>query len=208
MQEPERIWHYVAPSDLHGQGVFARYDIPAGTVIMEYKGKRISPEQADEQPSADPDNPYHTFFFALSSGDIIDGAQQGNEARWINHSCEPNCEGHENEAGDQVFIIAKRDISADEELLYDYALTIDEPITDELIANYTCWCGSPTCRGTMLDIDPEKSPAAAQSPEPPGNAPASVIARLRPYIRQEVRRQVRRQWRQKLRRLRHNRRNH
>src|SRR5690625_3341819 len=109
MQEPERIWHYVAPSDLHGQGVFARYDIPAGTVIMEYKGKRISPEQADEQPSADPDNPYHTFFFALSSGDIIDGAQQGNEARWINHSCEPNCEGHENEAGDQVFIIAKRD---------------------------------------------------------------------------------------------------
>src|SRR5690625_3223311 len=114
--EPEPIWHYVNPSDLHGQGVFARLYIPKGTTILEYKGKRITSEQADEQPSADPENPYHTFFFALSNGLIIDGAVNGNDARWINHSCDPNCEGHENETGDRAFIVAKRDIQPNEEL--------------------------------------------------------------------------------------------
>src|SRR5690625_4473286 len=82
-------WHLVADSELHGKGVFARRFIPKGTTILEYEGKRISSEEADAQPSADPDNPFHTFFFSLSNGMIIDGAQDGNDARWINHSCEP-----------------------------------------------------------------------------------------------------------------------
>jgi|GEM_PF-118895 len=221
----QTIWHYIQPSDLHGQGVFARRFIPQGTTIMEYKGKRISSDEADEQLSADPDNPYHTFFFALSTGEIIDGAQQGNDARWINHSCEPNCEGHENEAGDRVFIVAQRDIEADEELLYDYALTIDEPLTDELKQNYACWCGAPSCRGTMLALDGQDSPSemaheqawqaehadSAQhysghtAADGPSLTPAqaeliqSEIQRLRPFIRQEIRREVRRELRRDLR---------
>lgn len=198
----KKQWHYVADSELHGRGVFARCFIPKGTTIMEYEGKRISAQEADEQPSADPDNPYHTFFFSLSNGKIIDGAQQGNDARWINHSCEPNCEGHENDAGDRVFIVAKRDIEADEELLYDYALTIDEPITESLKQNYACWCGAPSCRGTMLALDDENSDK--QRPDSTIDATTwrfireqiqDEIQRLQPYLRREIKREVRRSMR-------------
>lgn len=196
-------WHYVAESELHGRGVFARRFIPKGSTIMEYEGKRISSDEADEQPSADPDNPYHTFFFSLSSGEIIDGAQQGNEARWINHSCEPNCEGHENDAGDRVFIVAKRDIEKDEELLYDYALTIDEPLTESLKQNYACWCGAPQCRGTMLAIDTDDAAEQEHHDTEPGTATQrwireqvqDEIQRLQPYLRREIHREVRRSMR-------------
>src|SRR3546814_10812513 len=65
-------------------------EIPAGTQIIEYKGKRITAEQADAKHPVNPDDPFHTFFFSLSSGKIIDGGDKGNDARWINHSCGPN----------------------------------------------------------------------------------------------------------------------
>jgi SET domain-containing protein len=78
----------------------------------------------------------------------------GNEARWINHSCDPNCETEEED--DRIFIDALRDIQPGEELFYDYALEIDEPITEESKRKYACYCGSSKCRGTMLDI-PSKS---------------------------------------------------
>lgn len=145
-------WHEVRRSDLHGQGVFARRPIPKGTYILEYEGVRITPEEADAQESADPNDPFHTFFFALSNGLIIDGGQQGNESRFINHCCEPNCEGHESDAGDKVFIVALRDIEEGEEILYDYALTIDEKLTKTLKQQYACWCGVESCRGTMLAV--------------------------------------------------------
>lgn len=145
-------WHKVQQSDLHGTGVFAACDIPKGTLIFEYIGTRISQEEADAQPSADPDNPFHTFFFSLSSGEIIDGGQGGNDARWINHSCEPNCEAQEDENGERVYIVALRDISEDEELLYDYGLVIDDVLTDTLKQQYLCLCKAPGCRGTMLAL--------------------------------------------------------
>lgn len=148
-------WHVVKPSTLHGTGVFAARDIPAGTTIFEYHGARISQEEADNMPSADPDDPFHTFFFSLSSGEIIDGAQGGNDARWINHSCEPNCEAQENDDGTRVYIVALQDIAAGEELLYDYGLVIDEEMSDELQQQYRCLCGAPSCRGTMLTLADE-----------------------------------------------------
>lgn len=157
-------WHMVKPSSLHGNGVFAARDIPAGTRILEYAGRRLSPEQADARHPVNPEEPFHTFFFAISSGKIIDGGQRGNDSRWINHCCEPNCEGHENTEGTRVFIVAMRDIAQGEELLYDYALVIDEEITPELQQNYRCLCGVPSCRGTMIAL-PEpvnKRDAAAQ----------------------------------------------
>ena len=73
-----------------------------------------------------------------------------NDARWINHSCDPNCEAIEED--DRIFIDALRDIQAGEELFYDYALEIDEPITEESKKKFACHCHSPNCRGTMLDI--------------------------------------------------------
>ena len=147
-----RVWHRVKKSPLHGRGVFARCNIPADTLIFEYEGKRITHEEADELESADPDNPYHTFFFAISAGLIIDGNQGGNDARWINHSCEPNCETEENEAGERVFVRTLRDVAEGEELTFDYALVIDERRTKKVQMRYACYCGAPTCRGTMLDM--------------------------------------------------------
>lgn len=143
-------WHRLGPSKLHGQGVFARRNIPAGTEILEYTGERITPEEADEKAGVHSDDPFHTFFFALSSGEVIDGNDNGNDARWINHHCEPNCEAQENETGDRVFVVALRDIQGGEELFFDYGLVIDEPFTEALQEQYRCLCGSSQCRGTML----------------------------------------------------------
>lgn len=152
-------WHYIKPSSLHGTGVFAARDIPAGTSIMEYQGRHITNEEADGMDPSDPNNPFHTFFFSLSCGKIIDGGDGGNESRFINHSCAPNCEGHENNAGTRVFIVALRDIAKDEELLYDYALVIDDELTPTLKKQYRCLCNAPTCRGTMLALpEPESAP--------------------------------------------------
>ncbi len=143
--------HYkVKHSAVHGNGVFAKRKIPAGARIIEYQGKRISDKQAEKRFGQDPDNPYHTFFFSLESGKLIDGGDEGNAARWINHSCEPNCEAQEEKG--RVFIHALRDIRRGEELNYDYGLVIDEKLTKALKKAYACRCGHPSCRGTMLAV--------------------------------------------------------
>ncbi len=146
----------VKQSPLHGKGVFARAFIAADTAIFEYTGERISAEEADEKAASHPDDPFHTFFFSLSCGFIIDGSVDGNDARWINHSCEPNCEAQENEAGTRVYVVALRDIHPGEELLFDYGLVIDEPMSDTLKQQYRCLCGTPSCRGTMLAVEEDE----------------------------------------------------
>lgn len=162
MTQPKPIWHLVKPSTLHGNGVYAARKIPAGTRIIEYTGKRITSEQADALHPVNPDDPFHTFFFSTTSGKIIDGGNHGNDARWINHSCEPNCEAEENEAGSRVYIVALRDIARGEELFYDYGLIMEERITPTLKRQYRCLCGKPGCRGTMLALPkPRRRKAAA-----------------------------------------------
>jgi hypothetical protein len=135
----------VRQSSVHGRGVYAAQFIPKGTRIIEYTGERTSWEAAPN----DEDDP-HTFNFGLDNGEVINPEIGGNDARWINHSCDPNCETAEED--DRIFIDSMRDIQAGEELFYDYALEIDEPITEESKKKYACHCGSSKCRGTMLDI--------------------------------------------------------
>jgi SET domain-containing protein len=135
-------------STIHGRGVFASRKIPAGTRIVEYTGERISEKQALKRSGLDPDNPFHTFFFSLESGKMIDGGDGGSDARWINHSCAPNCEAQEEKG--HVFIHALRDIKRGEELAYDYGLVIDEKMTKQLKQSYGCRCGAAECRKTML----------------------------------------------------------
>ena len=137
----------VRRSRIHGRGVFATGPIRKGTRIIEYTGQRIPwetvPDDSDGQC---------TYYFGLDNGkEVIDPAVDGNEARWINHSCEPNCEAIEN-SRDRVFIYALRKIEPGEELFYDYQLEIDEPITDETKGESKCFCGAAKCRGTMLDL--------------------------------------------------------
>ena len=130
--------------------MFATRTIRKGTVIIEYRGRRITWEAAIEQPDSDPSNPTHTFFFSLSDGRVIDAGRRGNAARWINHSCAPNCRTFEDDDG-RVFIEARRTIHAGDELAYDYRLQVDERITRKLRAEYACHCGAKRCRGTLLD---------------------------------------------------------
>ncbi|TCS32760.1 hypothetical protein EDC30_12032 [Paucimonas lemoignei] len=145
----------VRGSHIHGRGVFATRLIKAGTRIIEYKGERISEDEAQRRHGRDPDNPHHTFFFSLEDGRLIDGDAGGNNARWINHACEPNCEAREEDG--RVFIYALRDIQPEEELGYDYGLIIEERHTPTVKQNYACRCGAPTCRQTMLAPKRKKS---------------------------------------------------
>lgn len=149
----------VRTSRIHGRGVYAGRPLKKGERIIEYKGERITWREADRRPPSDPDDPNHTFFFALSDGrHVIDANVDGNAARWINHSCAPNCETSETDDG-RVFIEALRDIRPGEELFYDYGLIIDERITPRLKAQYRCLCGAPRCRGTMLELKKPRSKA-------------------------------------------------
>ncbi len=135
-------------SKVHGRGVFALQDIPKGEVIIEYTGEIITWKEAQRRPPHDPEQPNHTFFFHIDDKRVIDGGAGGNTARWINHSCDPNCEA--DEVGGRIFIKSVRKIRAGEELNYDYGLIIDERYTPKLKAEYPCWCGSKRCRGTLL----------------------------------------------------------
>ncbi len=145
---PRSRAYVVRDSPLHGRGVFATRDIAAGTRVIEYKGERISTATATERGSMDPANPYHTFFFSLDDGSLIDGGVNGNAARWINHCCEPNCEPKEIKG--RIFIDTLRDISSGEELHYDYRLALEGRHTAKLKQAYRCLCGTPDCRHTML----------------------------------------------------------
>jgi hypothetical protein len=135
-------------SGIHGRGVFALEDIAEGETLIEYVGEIISWKEALRRHPHDPKDPNHTFYFSLDDGRVIDALYGGNSSRWINHACKPNCEADEVEG--RVFIKARRDIRAGEELNYDYGLIIDEPYTKKLKADYPCWCGAKKCRGTLL----------------------------------------------------------
>ena len=135
-------------SGVHGKGVFAVQNIAKGQNIIEYVGEVISWTEAQRRHPHDPSDPNHTFYFHVDEKHVIDALYGGNSSRWINHSCNPNCEA--DEVDGRVFIKALRNIKAGEELNYDYGLMIDERYTPKLKAEYPCWCGAKTCRGTLL----------------------------------------------------------
>lgn len=135
-------------SSIHGKGVFAREFIPAGSRIVEYAGEKISEEEGDRRYPYDPDVPYHTFLFKLDDDLLVDGGSRGNVSRWINHSCDPNCESVIEDG--KIFVEAKRDIPEGTELTYDYHFVVPERHTPAVKKRYPCICGSDACRGTML----------------------------------------------------------
>ncbi len=147
---------YVARrSPIHGNGVFATAPIARGEEVIQYKGTLMSDAEAD-QMYGDGGESGHTFLFTLNEHYIIDANRKGNTARWINHSCEPNCRAvvEESASGDprrdRVLIEALRDIEPGEELTYDYGITLDVPHTARLKKLWKCLCGSPRCSGTLL----------------------------------------------------------
>jgi SET domain-containing protein len=148
-QAPRPRPYTVHRSPIHGRGVFATRTIRKGSTVIEYRGKRLAEDEVDWDPYADPDNPYHTFLFETADGTTIDAGIRGNAARWIIHSCAPNCMTYEDDDG-RIFIEAKRTIRAGEELTYDYRLNYEGRITKRVIDAYRCRCGAPRCRGSLL----------------------------------------------------------
>jgi uncharacterized protein len=153
-------WFTVRSSTIQGKGAFALRKIPEGTRIVEYVGQRITPEVAWERYDDDNMERHHTFLFTLDDETIIDAGVRGNNARFINHSCEPNCTAVIEDG--KIYIDALKDIPKGGELLYDYKLEREgryQKAWDEL---YACRCGAPTCRGTMLNRKPRRKKPAAK----------------------------------------------
>jgi SET domain-containing protein len=139
-------------SSIHGTGVYAIAPIKKGTRIIEYLGERISHDEADSRYELKGDDDGHTFLFIASNRTVIDAGVNGNDARFINHSCAPNCETVIENS--RVFIDAIRNIKPGEELGYDYQLTWESTDDPAELALYACRCGAKKCRGTMLDKEP------------------------------------------------------
>ena len=144
----------VRNSPIHGRGVVARIPIGAGERICEYVGERIDWPEALRRHPHDPSQPFHTFYFSVDDESVIDGNVGGNFSRFMNHSCEPNCEAEmierDGDRDTRIFILALRDIEPGEELVYNYGLSLDERYTPTLKKQFACHCGSANCRGTML----------------------------------------------------------
>ena len=135
-------------SEIQGTGAFATRTIRKGTRIIEYLGQRISWRTADKRYDDEKMNRHHTFLFTVDDKTCIDAAVNGNDARFLNHSCDPNCEavierGH-------IWIEAVRNIPAGTELLYDYQYEDDPDYTEEDLRFYVCRCGAASCRGTIV----------------------------------------------------------
>ena len=151
----------VRHSTIHGYGVFALRRIRKGTTVTEYLGDRVSHEEADARYEDKDPKDNHTFLFTVDSRTVIDGGVGGNDARFINHGCDPNCAS--TTQNKRIYVEAIRTIQPGEELAYDYQIQRDPddpPNVDEIFA---CRCGAAKCRGSMLVAarKPRKKPAAA-----------------------------------------------
>lgn len=134
---------------MHGLGAFAKQRIKKGTRLIEYAGNRITPKEMHERyPDVD-GVPHHTNLFAIDDDIVVDANVDGNDARFINHSCDPNCDAVVDD-DDRIWIETIRDVEPGEELAYDYAFLLKERHTIAAKRRYPCNCGSARCRGTML----------------------------------------------------------
>ena len=138
----------VTRSRVHGYGAFATRDVKKGEVLDEYLGDRITHAQADKRYEDHDENDNHTFLFIVDKRTVIDAGVGGNDARFINHKCEPNCESEIKKG--RVFIIATQKVAKGEELGYDYQIGREKDDPENVDEIYACRCGSPKCRGTML----------------------------------------------------------
>jgi SET domain-containing protein len=134
--QTETRWE-IRPSKIHGTGVFARTDIPAETRVIEYLGERVSKEESERRRKAG-----NFFVFIVTDEFDIDGLVDWNPARFINHSCAPNCEAQQED--EHIWIYALRDIKAGEELTFNYGYDLQD------YEDHPCRCGAANCIGYMV----------------------------------------------------------
>ncbi|OGA30168.1 MAG: hypothetical protein A3I01_14270 [Betaproteobacteria bacterium RIFCSPLOWO2_02_FULL_65_24] len=150
----------VRRSGIHGRGVFARRLMREDETVCEYKGEITSETEAARRYPENMGGLNHTFIFGIAHDHNIDGGAKGNIARWINHSCDPNCDTYEEDK--RMFVRAIRDIRPGEELSYDYCIEAGERITKTVKARWPCWCGTKNCRGTVLVPTPKRKKKKAK----------------------------------------------
>lgn len=138
MKSPTSEYLKIKYSKIHGNGGFAKKDIKKGTKIIEYVGNILTKKEAEKVPDKE-----GIFLFELNNKYDIDGNVSWNQAKWINHSCDSNCNAKTTK--NQIWIIAKRDIKKGEELSYDYGFSIDS------YKNYPCKCGAKNCIGYIVN---------------------------------------------------------
>ena len=124
-------------SAIHGTGGFARRDIAAGTRIIEYVGERITKGESARRCLAE-----NAYIFTLTDEHDLDGNVPENPARFINHTCAPNCEAQDD--GGRIWIVALRDVRAGEELSFNYGYDLEEYLENP------CLCGVPDCVGFIV----------------------------------------------------------
>ncbi|MDR8728255.1 hypothetical protein FEQ05_00852 [Burkholderia pseudomultivorans] len=178
---PSRSRITVRRSSVHGRGVFATRGFPVGALICEYKGERIGWDEAMRRHPRDPDHPDHTFYFDVGDGTVIDGGVGGNSARWLNHSCQPNCEAEDHD--ERIFIRTIRAIQPGEELSIDYALVVDGRHTRQLRERFACRCGSPVCRGTMLAVRRRARQKTGVVAQLPADTPSDATGQTQRTVR-------------------------
>jgi SET domain-containing protein len=143
-----RLPFVLRPSPLHGRGAFATVPIRRGARIVEYTGERITHSEADARYDDDAMESHHTLLMVVNRRWVLDAAVGGNEARFINHSCDPNS-AIVVERG-RVFIDALRAIAPGEEITYDYAYEREDGDDEVAETRYPCRCGAGKCRRTIL----------------------------------------------------------
>ena len=170
----------VRHSPIHGYGVFALRKIRKGTTVIEYLGDRVSHEKADARYEDKDASDSHTFLFTVDSRTVIDAGINGNEARFINHGCDPNCQSVSLKK--RVFIEAIRTIPPGHELSYDYQIQRDPEDAPDVDVIFACRCGAPSCRGSMLE--PRKKPRTVKRRRA-GGARRKLRKRTRPPLRKK-----------------------
>lgn len=124
-------------SDIHGVGGFALRKIEKGTPVIEYAGEKISKSESLERCEQN-----NFYIFALNDEFDLDGNVEWNPARFINHSCAPNCEAEL--ADGKIWLIAMREISAGEEVTFNYSYDLED------YKEHPCCCGAANCVGYIV----------------------------------------------------------
>ncbi|MGJ3242513.1 MAG: SET domain-containing protein [Opitutales bacterium] len=146
-------WVKSSRSPIHGRGLYARRAIPAGTRIIEYTGEKITKAESVRRAEAWDAKARRrggglVYIFELNKRYDLDGNIAGNIAKYINHSCEPNCESEVIRG--RIWIVTIRDIAAGEELYYDYGYDLEH------FMDHPCLCGTDSCVGFIVREDQRK----------------------------------------------------
>lgn len=146
MNRKPKLWR-IGRSGIHSKGLFANVDIAKGDRILEYRGRLIGKEESERlclewEEKARVKGHGLVYVFNLNDAFDLDGNIPRNPAKYINHSCDENCEAVNED--DRIFIYAKKDIAAGEELYFDYGYELEH------FPDHICRCGASNCVGYIV----------------------------------------------------------